>query len=75
MRHDDYTRLPIGTKLDSGEIQKCPHCQRTGLLEVVDKKKWYTHSQFVGFDSKGSPVTNWDMCPKDTSLLETITPE
>jgi hypothetical protein len=74
MKIDDYTRLPIGTKIDNGEIQTCPHCGKLGLLEEVDGKKWFTHSQARGFNSKGSPQISWDMCPKLDIILRT-TPE
>jgi hypothetical protein len=75
MRHESYTHLPIGMKIDNGEIRKCPHCGKSGLLEVVDGKKWYTHSQIVGFDSRGSPEMSWDMCPKQAVFPRLKIPE
>ncbi len=64
MRTTDYTKVPVGTKLDEGEVYKCPHCGRPGLLEIVNEKKWFTHSQSVGFTDKGIPQILWDMCPR-----------
>jgi hypothetical protein len=57
----DYTYLPLGTKIDSGEIQVCPHCAKHGLLEVVNGNRWFTHSQSI------EAVTlriQWTMCPR-----------
>jgi hypothetical protein len=42
----DYTRLPIGTKLEEGEIQTCPHCGKPGYAQTTDKNKmYYIHSE------------------------------
>jgi hypothetical protein len=60
--------------IDNGEIRECPHCGKSGLLEEVDGKNWYTHSQIVGFDSRGSPEMSWDMCPQPV-LPKLKTPE
>jgi hypothetical protein len=63
LRARDYTRLAPGTKLESGDIQTCDHCGKPGLVEEADGKKWFTHSETVGFDSHGNPIMRWDMCP------------
>lgn len=64
----DYTKLPIGKKLENGEIQECPHCGQRALLEITDGKKWYTHR--CGFTLAGgipqvvmemhSAIPGWD---------------
>jgi hypothetical protein len=64
MPKHDYTRLPIGTKVDQGTIEQCPYCGKAGIHERVSGKDFYTHSQWVGFDEKGNPSIGWDMCPK-----------
>jgi hypothetical protein len=34
MRIDDYEHMPIGTKVDGGEIAKCTQCGKPGLAEI-----------------------------------------
>jgi hypothetical protein len=64
LRVRDYTRLTPGTKLENGgEIQTCDHCGEPGLLEEVTGKKWFTHSETIGFDFSGNPIVNWKSCP------------
>jgi hypothetical protein len=47
MRTTDYTRLPIGTKLEEGEIQKCPYCGKPGYAQTINGKMYYTHSESI----------------------------
>ena len=68
---DDYTQLPIGTKVAKGEIQDCPHCKRRGLKETVNGKDFYTHSQWAGFNEEGHPELGWVMCPKQEIPVKT----
>jgi hypothetical protein len=64
LRVKEYTHFAAGTKLENGgEIHTCPHCDRSALLEEVDGRKWFTHSETVGFDSKGNPTLKWETCP------------
>src|SRR5712691_9983905 len=63
LRVRDYTLLTPGTKFNGGDIQTCEHCGKPGLLEEVNGKKWFTHSETVGFDSRGNPVMLWETCP------------
>lgn len=69
MRTQDFTRLPIGTKVGKAEIQKCPHCGKPGLAETVYEKMFYTHSQSVGMNEEGNPVISWEMCPQQEKNL------
>ena len=69
MRKDDYTRLPLGTKIDDGEITKCPYCGRNGLADTANGKTFYTHFQEVGFNEMGNPVINWEWCPQGGNLM------
>jgi len=63
LRVRDYTRLPVGTAFDGFEIRACTECRKPGLFEVTDGKEWFTHSETVGFDDRGNPVVEWQMCP------------
>lgn len=63
MRITDYKSLSVGTKVDDGEIQKCPHCGQNGLAETVGGKTYYTHYQTFGFSEAGQPVIEWRFCP------------
>ena len=64
MRVDDYYRLPLGTKLETGEIQTCTYCGKNGLAELVEGKTFYTHYQSVGFNGRGAPEIRWIMHPQ-----------
>jgi len=46
----DYTVLPMGTRLEGGEIKVCPKCQRRGLRTEVDGHCFYTHFQIIRKD-------------------------
>jgi hypothetical protein len=63
IRVRDFTRLPLGTNLGSGEIKVCEHCGRFGIAEVESGKTFFTHSETVGYDAESNPVLKWDMCP------------
>jgi hypothetical protein len=39
----NYAILPIGEKLDKGDIQVCPHCGKHGLATEICGKTFYTH--------------------------------
>jgi hypothetical protein len=60
----DYTRLPIGTKIDDGEIQECPYCGRAGMVMVVGGKTYYNHKQLVGMDREDTLITQFEFCPQ-----------
>jgi hypothetical protein len=63
----DYTRLPIGTKLEKGEIQICSYCGRPGYAQTIDGKKHYTHSEIISrtvdADKSWKIDFKWDSCP------------
>lgn len=68
MARQDYTSIPIGTEDGAGNsIERCPHCGRNGLHEIVNGLDFYTHSQGVGFDGSGKLDASFDMCPKSTA--------
>jgi hypothetical protein len=68
----DYTKYPVGSKIDGGEIQLCPDCKRNGLLDENNGEKFYVHSQAVATDSTSLV---FDMCPRQTLRPETENPE
>jgi hypothetical protein len=70
MRITDYTRLPLGTKTDGGEVKTCTHCGKPGLAEEVDGKTYFTHVEAVGFNQQGSPEMRWDYCPPPKTAPE-----
>ena len=63
LRIRDYTKLPAGTKFEVFDIETCSECGKTGLVEEVNGKKWFTHAETVGFDDQGNPVMFWKTCP------------
>lgn len=70
---EDYFRMPLGTKIENGIIEECPHCGKLGLMEEVSGKKWFTHSQSRGYNENGDPVLTWEMCPK-TKIIRRASP-
>ncbi len=46
----DYTVLPMGKRVDGGEIKVCPKCQRRGLHVDMDGHSFYTHFQILRKD-------------------------
>ena len=63
----DFTNLKIGKKFFEGElpreIQKCLHCGKNGLAELVSGKMFFTHIQWWGFDQE-IPEIGWEWCPR-----------
>ena len=59
----DYTKLGIGTKLEAGEIQKCPKCGKHGLHEANEGIDWYIHQEGINFTKQGSFDLVLNMCP------------
>lgn len=62
-RKRDFTALPIGLKIENGEIQVCPYCNRRGKLEVVAGKSYYLHLEILSADAH-TPAVKCDMCPQ-----------
>jgi hypothetical protein len=61
---NDYTELPIGTRIDKGEIVICPYCHRHGLKVFVNDVAFYNHR--MGAFLVGEMVQIVDeSCPKD----------
>jgi hypothetical protein len=63
----DFTSMLIGTKIDNGDIQVCPYCNRRGLCEVVNGMSFYLHSETIEVDPS-APVVKYDMCPTSTRV-------
>jgi proline racemase len=63
LRIRDYTRLSVGTAFEGRKIVACDHCGKPAILDDVDGKKWFTHSETIGFDSSGNPIMDWKTCP------------
>jgi len=61
MATEDYTAIALGTRVGNGEIHTCPHCGQRGILEIVNGKNWYIHSQTT--DAAALRI-EYDMCPK-----------
>lgn len=59
MKTTDYASMPLGTKIDNGEIQTCPVCEKAGLAEKVGAITYFTHFHTVGFNDKGLPEMDW----------------
>ncbi len=53
MKIVDYTELPLGTKIDDGEIYLCPHCGKSGLAEKVYDQTYFTHLLEWQFNERG----------------------
>jgi hypothetical protein len=71
---EDFSKLPVGTKIDRGTVQMCPHCKKFGLLEETGGIQWYTHSQWRGYDEDFNPVIGWDSCPKEKKAAPKASP-
>jgi hypothetical protein len=64
----DYTVLPIGTKILSSEVVKCPHCGRPGLQQFGSDGPCYLHRVCTDYDDYShGPRTEFDGCPNYTS--------
>jgi hypothetical protein len=63
LRVRDYTRLSVGTRFEGRDIVACDHCGKPALLDEVEGKKWFTHSETLGFDNGGNPIMDWKSCP------------
>jgi hypothetical protein len=63
---NDYTRLAIGTKIGTEEIQTCPHCERPGLTKEINKMRFFTHSVWAGVNQEGFSEIGDDECPKQS---------
>lgn len=75
MRRTDFTKLPVGTKLDNGEVEACPHCGRAGMVEKVDGNTFYVHSEAVGINEERKIEIKWEMCPRPPSPAQQKTSE
>jgi hypothetical protein len=50
----DYTVLPMGTRVEGGEVKVCPKCQRRGLNVEMDGHSFYTHFKILKKDDPGN---------------------
>jgi hypothetical protein len=60
----DFTKLPKGTKTETGVTDACPYCGKLGLCETVSGKQFFTHLQARGINEHGDPEIRWVMCPE-----------
>ena len=58
-----YTNLPLGTKVERGEIQICPHCGRRGIAENDQGAIYYIHAESLGRNAQGNMEFKWESCP------------
>ena len=58
----NYTKLPIGTKLDSGEIQVCTYCGKHGIAEKHDDKIIFVHGDVLD-ETSDTLTVEWVQCP------------
>jgi hypothetical protein len=60
VRFRDFTKVPAGVQIFDSEVQKCPHCGKTGLVE----ENAYLHTETIGTDEKQHHVMKWETCPR-----------
>lgn len=63
MQIDDYTALPIGTKIETGEVKICIYCGRRGLTEKKDGKLVFLHRMIKDPDAM---EVRWEECPSSS---------
>jgi hypothetical protein len=66
---NDYRVLPIGTKIDRGEIQVCPRCGKTGLRTENENMIIYTHVEGTAISTDGSPEMFDQVCYQNKSKI------
>ena len=66
MALDDYTLLPVGTKIGGVAIEICPHCKRNGLpVAQPGGGKTFNHRQELARATMDNlPLAVWDSCPR-----------
>lgn len=64
MKVGDYTRVPIGTKLEGSVIERCPHCGSNGLPVTVDGKTRYNHGIVISSEQNQEFDMGFSWCPK-----------
>jgi hypothetical protein len=61
----DYTQLPLGTKIDDGVAEICPHCQRVGVTALNQGVKVWNHKMGAVLDNDKILRTVMEWCPQD----------
>jgi len=61
----DYTTLPLGTKIDKGVAEICPHCHRVGVTAIVSGVKVWNHKLGAVLDKNRNLQTVMEWCPQD----------
>ncbi|MGA3130825.1 MAG: hypothetical protein ABSD59_08500 [Terracidiphilus sp.] len=66
MALDDYTHLPVGTKVGVVAIEVCPHCKRNGLpVTLIGGGVIFNHRQeLAAATADNLPLAVWDSCPR-----------
>jgi hypothetical protein len=67
----DYTVLPVGTKLDKGEVQVCSYCRKNGLATKTNDVTFYAHR--VGI-AKRKVVEN-NRLIEETEIIDETCPQ
>ena len=64
----DYTKLPNGTKLKDGTIEKCPHCGKSGLPTNVQGRMRYNHGTVLSTGKNQVFSVDFAWCPKEQDI-------
>ena len=64
---NDYTVLPVGTKIDRAEIQTCPICGKNGLAIGIGGEVFYAHTNTITEDARGRIEFSDETCPSPTA--------
>lgn len=60
---EDYTQMPIGVKIQKGDITECPHCKKVGVIESRNEKTFYFHRLGYKLINGGPPEIIDETCP------------
>ena len=63
----DYTILPVGMKIDRGEIQVCPICCKNAVAINIGGEVFYTHKNIVTENAQGVIEFGDETCSAPTA--------
>ena len=55
----DYTVLPVGTKIGKNIIKICPECKKAGVYTEYNGTMFFVHSEWSGRDDSGHLQVGW----------------
>jgi hypothetical protein len=58
----DYTVLPVGTKIERGEIRVCPICGKNGIAINIGGEVFYTHTYTITENAQGEIAFGDETC-------------